>query len=89
MTDYEPPKVVFAHRLQEPPSKGKLNERIHDHRWRPDDVKYVRADFLEAVIEEIDARGTTPLVGGRRRHNAVIEAARSALAGNVFEEEAE
>ena len=84
MADYEPPKVVFAHRLQEPPSKGKLNERIHDHRWRPDDVKYVRADFLEAVIEEIDARGIIAPVSGKRRTNAVIEAARDALSGLVL-----
>ena len=89
MTDYEPPKVVFAHRLQEPPSQGKLNLKIHDHRWRPDDVVYVRADLLEAVIAEIDARGIITPVSEKSRTNAVIEAARSALAGNVFEEEAE
>ena len=37
--------MVFAHRLQEPPSKGKLNLKITDYRSRADDVPYVRADL--------------------------------------------
>ena len=89
MSDYEPPVRVFATRLQEPPSQGKLDFRIHDHRWRRDDVEYIRADFMEQVIAEIDAHGILLPVSEKRRTNAVIEAARSALAGHVFKEEAD
>ena len=89
MADYEPPVRVFATRLQEPPSQGKLNLRISPWRQRRDDVEYIRADFLEQVIAEIDARGIIAPVSEKRRTNAVIEAARSALAGHVFKEEAD
>ena len=82
MADYEPPKVVFAQRLQEPPSKGKLNLRIQDHRWRPDDVEYVRSDFLRDLLAEIDARGIITPVEARSRTNRVVESARTALEGN-------
>ena len=75
MTDYEPPVRVFAQRLQEPPSEGKLNLRIRLHRGRDDDVSYIRGDLVWALIK---AAGEEGLLIDRSLHQAV-EAAYNAM----------
>ena len=72
-----PPPVIYASRLQEPPSQGELDERCHKWRRRPDDVEYWRRDLLgfmeNALLEITDMSG--PNTAGRAR-----KVAREALA---------
>ena len=75
MTDYEPPVRVFATRMQEPPSEGKLDLRIRAHRGRKDDVVYIRGDLVWALIE---AAGEEDLPVDRSLHQAA-QAAYNAL----------
>ena len=77
MTDYEPPVRVFATRMQEPPSEGKLDLRIRLHRGRKDDVVYIRGDLVWALIEAADLGDDLPVDGSLHQaaqaaYNALI-----------------